>query len=106
MRLNLSQRSFKALLRQSKSLEPKQCCWGSVVSTRIYWAFYGPIGVRCQCENCGRYGEMQRITEYIGTEGAIGTPVTERSLIHGIRRAVISWNDLFKEVNIENDGQK
>ncbi len=99
MKLNLSERRFKTILHQSARLKPQQCCDGSVVSIRIYWAFYGPVGVRCECERCGNYGETQHITEFIGSDNCFGTPVTERSLIQGIRNAVSSWNDLFKEVH-------
>ena len=92
MRLGLSQKQFNSIIKRSQRLSPRQCCEGGVVSIRIYRAFYGPVGVRCECDKCGRYGEMQTITEFITSGERAGTPVTERSLIRGIRKAVRSWN--------------
>ena len=92
MRLDLSRNQFNSIIKRSQRLSPRQCCEGGVVSIRIYRAIYGPVGVRCECDKCGRCGEMHSITDYISTGNTIGTPVTERSIIRGIRKAVRSWN--------------
>lgn len=92
-RFNLPKDKFDKLVRESKRLQPTKCnCEQGSVSVNIHYAFCGPVGVRCECRGCGRVGELQQITEFIGTEGCGGTPVTQRSLIKGIKKAVKQWD--------------
>ena len=90
-KFNLSQEKFNKLIKQSEKLHPKRCKCGGSASIKIHFAFYGPVGVRIECNHCERVGEMARITEFIGTEDKAGTPVTEKSLMKGIKIAVKLW---------------
>lgn len=95
-RFNLTSKDFNKLKAQEKRLRPRGCsCGSNSVSVRVYYAFYGPAGVRCECAECGRAGVLQNITEAVGTEISFGTPVTYRSLIKGVKKAVADWNELI-----------
>ena len=94
-RFNLSREKFEKLTQQARKLEPVRCNCNYSASVKIHYAFYGPVGVRVECNKCSRVGPMQMITEAIATTdngGSIGTPVTERSLMKGIKSAVRDWD--------------
>ena len=96
-KLNLPAEKFNKIVRQSRRLTPRRCVCGSSASVKIHFAFYGPVGVRVECNACNRSGEMQRITEPIGTENKFGTPITEKALMKGIKNAIVLWNNTMRE---------
>ena len=93
----LPKEKFNKLIKQERKLEPVRCNCGSSASVKIHYAFYGPVGVRVECNRCKRVGDLQNITEFISTEGSLGTPVTERSLIRGIKSATKAWSIALAE---------
>ena len=102
-KFNMSKKKFNELLAQAKKLNPVRCNCGHPASVKIHFAFYGPVGVRCECNKCERVGPMQSITTAIGTHedgDKFATPVTERSLIKGIKSATRAWNIALVEERI------
>ena len=71
----------------------KKC--GSGCTIRVEFAAYGPTGAWCKCKNelCGAKTKMQGISEYITTADRCATPVTQKSLIKGIKKAIKQWNN-------------
>ncbi len=96
-KFNLSAEKFNKIIRQSGRLTPRRCVCGASSSVKIHFAYYGPVGVRVECNECHRSGVMQPITEPIGTENKLGTPVTEKALMKGIKNAIVLWNNTMRE---------
>ena len=100
----MSREKFNELLQQDKKLNPVRCNCGHPASVKIYFAFYGSVGVRCECNKCERVGPMKSITTAIGTHedgDTCATPVTEQSLIKGIKSTTRAWNIALVQERIQ-----
>lgn len=65
---------------------------------------YGFNGVVIECPNCKAQIRNAKCSEFIQTDDAISTPITEESLGHCLWETIKMWNRRNKKANAEVEG--
>ena len=89
----VSIQKFEAIMRKNIQLDLCPNCRGPAeIVVKIPW--YGQTGARVQCSKCGYGTRLYNIHSEFHCEEtkSIMTPILEKSIIAGIRKAVQEWN--------------
>lgn len=74
---------------------------GDTPEIRVFVREYGFCGVVIECPNCKAQIRNAKCSEFISTDGAISTPITEESLGRCLWQAIDIWNRRDKRANAE-----
>ncbi len=87
----VSKAKFEAMIRKDIQISLCPICGrsGEIV---IKMPQYGETGAMVKCTHCENRTRLFPIHINIEWEGVIGNPTNERSLMRGIRSAILSWN--------------
>ena len=88
----VSRKKFDAIMNKNIRLDLCPLCgYGAEIVVKIPW--YGQTGARVQCSNCRHGTRIFNIHSELHCDGALGTPILEKSIMAGIRSAIQSWNN-------------
>ena len=89
---------YEKIIKRSKKLQPKCCKCGGQVTVSVIFPSYGSVGARCECTKCKLSGSFHSITELVKCADGIATPITEKSFVDGIKRAIKEWDGMIEEI--------
>lgn len=98
----VSDRKMDAIIRRNISWDVCPICGSSSVDIVIQLRWYGTIGAKAVCRDCGRSTRTHPINEALDTAGhRFATPITNRSLMRGVFSALNEWGRPKKELKQE-----
>ena len=89
----LSKQRFDKIIDESIKLNKcKRCGHGGIGDIIVKLPWYGRVGASIKCRHCGYETKIYGISCTIFDDNRIGTPITYKSLMSGIKKAVAEWN--------------
>lgn len=88
----VSKAKFDAMIRKDIQIQPCPICGWSSGEIVIRMTRIGATGAMVKCKHCENQTRLFPIHINIECEGEFANPINERSLMRGIRSAILSWN--------------
>ena len=87
----VSDRKLKSILNAEIKIGQCKIC-GRSGNIHILMPAFGKVGAYVECSGCGRKTQIYSIHTFLFSKRFLATPVTDDSLLQGIKEAINEWN--------------